>query len=401
MIHTHLTRNAGAALVLLLLACTTIQAAYDESIRASMRWNQEPYAIDGDLSDFQGTLYEAVGSNPAQVAFMFDLDYFYIGIRVHSSAEASASSSALAFQLADAETTTSFVVGRNSYWIFQTDGTLLTNNFGIHAYKDEPDGYSVEFAVPLAVLGWDEALPGDTGQPAYASILTITLPWQDTSYFPNTEFIFGRIYDATQPSAFTIEYSKQWVEASGGTGIAKIVVPYGTYRPGLGMSEGITVDSFSEDGTIHYTVAANSGSYRSVTLYYGGASLRLRQYGPGGGNPWDFEDTSYFWGDCYSWIGYFRFDAAISGAQTVPHYIQHSAHGPLAWYGERADSMFFYDFSLESWWWTGEGIYPYLYLFDASQPRWLWHWVIPEPIDPGLRWFYDFSKSEWTQAVDM
>jgi hypothetical protein len=66
----------------------------------------------------------------------------------------------------------------------------------------------------------------------------------------------------------------------------------------------------------------------------------------------------------------------------------HGGHGFIFRYpASRNASMFVYDHAMAAWWWTGEGVYPFLYAFDPPADN------SGENIESAWLWYFDGTKS--------
>ena len=70
-------------------------------------------------------------------------------------------------------------------------------------------------------------------------------------------------------------------------------------------------------------------------------------------------------------------------------WIYHVTHGWLYPFGTSADSIWFWDPGMNTFWWTSQTVYPYVY--RASDNAWLFY----EEGTSNPRWFYNYKTAQW------
>ena len=81
------------------------------------------------------------------------------------------------------------------------------------------------------------------------------------------------------------------------------------------------------------------------------------------------------------WFGTFNTDNSP--------WIYHQTLGWLYAYGTTQDSIWFWDDTMNAFWWTSQTVYPYMY--RASDGAWLFY----EQGSSNPRWFYNYSTGKW------
>lgn len=90
------------------------------------------------------------------------------------------------------------------------------------------------------------------------------------------------------------------------------------------------------------------------------------------------------------WFGWFK--------ELDPVWIYHTEHGYLYVSGESTASLYLCDLSLENtWFWTSQGSYPYLYRLGIKQG---WYWCYRGGV-PGDRWFHRFQDQVDLHQTEM
>jgi hypothetical protein len=89
-------------------------------------------------------------------------------------------------------------------------------------------------------------------------------------------------------------------------------------------------------------------------------------------------DNNWRW---HKWFGYFNV--------AYDPWIFHDQHGWLYCAGDTTGSIWIWDSTMGSFWWTSDSVYPYLY--RASDEAWLWY----QEGSSGPRWFNNINTGGW------
>ena len=88
----------------------------------------------------------------------------------------------------------------------------------------------------------------------------------------------------------------------------------------------------------------------------------------------------WYW---YDWFGYFSLDSRP--------WIYHMEHGWMYPFAASTDSIYFWDSSMNAFWWTSQSTYPYLYRFSDGE----WLWYLEGSVNP--LWFVRLSDGVWEE----
>lgn len=89
-------------------------------------------------------------------------------------------------------------------------------------------------------------------------------------------------------------------------------------------------------------------------------------------------------GDGWRWLNWFGYFYDVSSP-----WIYHLQHGWMHPFGTSTDSIVFWDYAMNAFWWTSDTQYPYVYRF--SDGEWLWYLEGSS----GPRWFIRLSDGVW------
>jgi hypothetical protein len=172
------------------------------------------------------------------------------------------------------------------------------------------------------------------------------------------------VVTATGPCVFTVTPGSQAFSAAGGDGSLAV---------GVGCTNGWTCasndrwltllsgSSTQGPAVVSYRVEPNTGNARTGTLTLAGQTFTVTQ-GPG---IWaGAVDLAGGWKQL-PWFGTFL---PLAGG-----WIYHVQHGYLYPSGTEASSIWFWDHSLQAWWWSSSSMFPYLYRYAGNDSTWLWY----------------------------
>jgi hypothetical protein len=136
--------------------------------------------------------------------------------------------------------------------------------------------------------------------------------------------------------------------------------------------EGFTIPSGVH--TLRWTYAKNgSGSAGADAAWVDGLSVGLFGAAQEVGGGWRWSD----------WFGYVN-------TATAP-WLHHDQHGWLYAFGQDPGGVVFWDAGMNTFWWTSESLYTFLYRFSDNA----WLWYLPDSDNP--RWMLNLTTGQWEQ----